>query len=163
VFSRLASSRGIQTVAFDVDPAAVEINYLEAKAHAEPNLLPLLLDFTNPSPGLGWAGTERSSLFDRGPVDCAMALALIHHLAISNNVPLAKLAETFARLCKFLIIEFVPKSDSQVKRLLASREDIFGNYDQAGFEAAFATCFETVRREPVKGTERTLYLMRRSQ
>jgi len=163
VFSRLASSHGIGTVAFDVDPAAVEINYLEAKARAEANLLPLLLDFTNPSPGLGWAGTERSSLFDRGPVDCAMALALIHHLAISNNVPLTKLAETFARLCKCLIIEFVPKSDSQVKRLLASREDIFGNYDQAGFEAAFATRFETVRREPVKGTERTLYLMRRSQ
>jgi hypothetical protein len=88
-----------------------------------------------------------------------MALALIHHIALSNNVPLALVADYLASLCRRLVIEFVPKEDSQVRRLLSSREDIFGDYDQAGFEAAFSTRFEILRAEPVRGTHRTLYLM----
>jgi ribosomal protein L11 methylase PrmA len=159
VFSRIASGIGADTVAFDIDPAAVEQNYRQARAEGGRQPLPLLLDLTNPSPGLGWAGSERDSLEARGPADCAMALALIHHIAISNNVPLVNIARYLSRLCRNLVIEFVPKSDSQVRRLLASREDIFGNYDKAGFEAAFTTCFTLQRSEPVSGSERTLYLM----
>lgn len=164
VFSRLAADAGTPTIAFDIDPAAVEINYREMKRKQEICLLPLLLDLTNPTPGLGWGGEERDSLLMRAPVDCAMALALIHHIAISNNVPMHKIAALLSRLCRTLIIEFVPKADSQVKRLLASRVDIFDDYHEAGFEAAFAESFEILRQEAVKGTERTLYLMRsRSQ
>ena len=159
VFSRIASRAGADTVAFDIDPAAVEHNYRQARSEGGAQPLPLLLDLTNPSPGLGWAGSERDSLEGRGPADCVMALALIHHIAISNNVPLANVARYLSRLCRHLVIEFVPKADSQVRRLLASREDIFGNYDQAGFEAAFGTCFTIQRSEPVHGSERTLYLM----
>jgi ribosomal protein L11 methylase PrmA len=159
VFSRIASRAGADTVAFDIDPAAVEYNWREARREGGAQPLPLLLDLTNPSPGLGWAGAERASLEQRGPADCVMALALIHHIAISNNVPLANVARYLSRLGRHLIIEFVPKADSQVRRLLASREDIFGNYDQAGFEAAFSTCFNIVRAEPIPGSERTLYLM----
>lgn len=160
VLSRLAADAGTPTVAFDIDPAAVEINYREARHKKDRSLLPLLLDLTNPTPGLGWSGEERDSLLQRGPVDCAMALALIHHIAISNNVPLSKAAVFLARLCRTLIIEFVPKADSQVQRLLASREDIFEDYHQASFETAFSESFEILRNEPVRGTERTLYLMR---
>jgi len=160
VFSRLAADAGTPTVAFDIDPAAVEINYREARRKEERFLLPLLLDLTNPTPGLGWGGEERESLLQRGPVDCAMALALIHHIAISNNVPLSKAAIFLAQLCRTLIIEFVPKADSQVQRLLSSREDIFEGYHQAGFEAAFSESFQILRNEPISGTERTLYLMR---
>lgn len=164
VFSRLAAGAGMPTVAFDIDPAAVEINYREMKRKQDRCLLPLLLDLTNPTPGLGWGGEERDSLLARAPVDCAMALALIHHIAISNNVPMSKVSGFLSRLCRTLIIEFVPKADSQVKRLLSSRVDIFDDYHQAGFEVAFAGSFEVLRREAVNGTERTLYLMRsRSQ
>ena len=159
VFSRIASAGGASTVAFDIDPAAVERNHRQARSEGEGQPLPLLLDLTNPSPGLGWAGAERASLEERGPADCVMALALIHHIAISNNVPLANVADYLSRLGRHLVIEFVPKADSQVKRLLASREDIFGNYDQSGFEAAFSTCFDIVRSEPIPGSERMLYLM----
>lgn len=161
VFSRIAARTAASVVAFDIDPAAVESNYRQVKRGEGRALLPLLLDFTNPSPGLGWAGEERDSLASRGPADCAMALALIHHLAISNNVPLTKVAQYLAELCNHLIIEFVPKADSQVKRLLSAREDIFDEYDQPHFEAAFSTRFRILRATPVQGTERTLYLMQR--
>lgn len=163
VFSRLASARGCATIAFDIDPAAVECNYRQARSEADISpqpLLPLLQDLTNPSPALGWNLAERDSLAARGPVDCVMALALIHHLAISNNIPLPRIAGFLARLGRHLIIEFVPKSDSQVQRLLRSRPDIFDDYDRAGFEAAFRPFFETLRVENVHGSERTLYLFK---
>lgn len=156
-FSRLAADRGIPTVAFDIDPAAVEINYRQVRANKDTRMLPLVMDLTNPSSAIGWANDERESLGQRGPVDCAMALALIHHLAISNNVSLDRIARYFGSLCRHLIIEFVPKSDSQVKRLLSSRKDIFEDYHEAGFEAAIAPYFDIRVRQSVDGSDRTLY------
>ncbi len=159
VFSREAAASGAFTVSFDIDPAAVEQNYRIVKKEKEENLLPLVLDLTNPSPSIGWDHAERDSLGQRGPADLALALAVIHHLAISNNVPLPQLAQFFASRAKYLVIEFVPKSDSQVKRLLSSRRDIFPDYTREGFETAFSERFEIHKAEPVQDSERVLYLM----
>jgi hypothetical protein len=159
LFSREAASSGAFTVSFDIDPAAVEQNYRTVKTKKDQNVLPLVLDLTNPSPALGWDNSERDSFSARGPVDMALALAVIHHLAISNNVPLPQLANFFAARCKWLVIEFVPKSDSQVQKLLTSREDIFPTYTREGFEAAFSACFVIHKSESVRDSERTLYLM----
>jgi ribosomal protein L11 methylase PrmA len=159
VFSREAAASEAFTVSFDIDPAAVEQNYRVVKTNKEGSLLPLVLDLTNPSPAIGWDHTERDSFGGRGPADMALALAVIHHLAISNNVPLPQLARFFAARAKWLVIEFVPKSDSQVKRLLASRKDIFPEYTREGFEAAFKRHFRIHKNEPVQDSERHLYLM----
>jgi hypothetical protein len=160
-FSRIAGESGAFVVAFDVDPAAVEKNYLETRAHGDGRLLPLLMDLTNPTSAIGWAAEERMSLQQRGPADVVLALALVHHLAIGNNVPLDSVAQFFARIGRHLVIEFVPKSDSQVQRLLASRKDIFSTYRQDYFESAFGRYFDVERTQPIAGTERTLYQMRR--
>lgn len=160
VFSRVASGLGIPTIAWDIDPAAVEKNYLDSVQRRDENLLPLRMDLTNPSPAIGWANAERRSWIERGPVDTALALALIHHLAIANNVPLPRIADLFARICKSLIVEFVPKSDSQVQRMLSSREDIFTDYAQEGFEAAFRRRFTIEERVDVRDSQRVVYLMR---
>ncbi|MFQ5948008.1 MAG: SAM-dependent methyltransferase [Acidimicrobiia bacterium] len=160
-FSRIAAARGIPTVAFDVDPASVQVAYRTVVNDGETNLLPLVLDLTNPSPGIGWAGRERADLVSRGPTDVVMALALVHHLAIGNNVPLDRIVSFFAELAPRLIVEFVPKSDPKVRLLLGAREDIFDDYTQRGFETAFETRYEIERREPIKASERSLYLMRR--
>jgi hypothetical protein len=74
VFSRIASNRNIQTIAFDIDPVAVEKNYLYSKEHNENHILPLLLDLTNPSPAIGWANSERMSLMQRSKPDTVMAV-----------------------------------------------------------------------------------------
>lgn len=159
VFSRLSAQMGIPTISSDIDPAAVEKNYREIRQKKETNLLPLVLDLTNPSPGIGWQNRERDSFTERGPVDAVMALALVHHLAISNNVPLTDLAEYFARLGRWLIVEFIPKEDSQVERLLMTREDIFPNYNQQGFEEAFQQFFIIHDCRPIEGSKRILYRM----
>lgn len=159
VFSRIASDCGVRTVSFDIDPAAVEENYREVVERDEKNILPLVLDLTNPSPGIGWENQERASLINRGPSDAVLALALIHHLTISNNLPFRKVAHFLHRVCRTLIIEFVPKSDSQVQKLLATREDIFSEYDERSFEREFGEFFDVQHREVIRGTKRTLYLM----
>ena len=98
-------------------------------------------------------------LLERAPTDMVFALAIIHHLAISNNVPLNEIAEFFHGLGKWLVIEFVPKSDSQVKKLLASRLDIFDEYTVEGFEQSFTRIFNIKEKIQISGTERFLYLL----
>jgi len=159
VFSRIAGETGAYVVSSDIDPAAVEQNYRQMKADKTENLLPLLLDLTNPTPSIGWANRERDSFSERGPADMLLALALIHHLAISNNVPLPQVADYLAGLGKWLVIEFVPKSDSQVQKLLVSREDIFPSYTREGFESAFAQRFTIRESVQVRESDRVLYLM----
>ena len=159
VFSRVASSTCPYVVSFDIDPAAVEQNYRQTKTDKTENILPLVLDLTNPTPAIGWANRERDSFGARGPADMILALAVIHHLAISNNVPLPQLADFFAETGKWLVIEFVPKPDSQVQKLLASRKDIFPDYTREGFEAAFKEKFHVREAVEIRESERVLYLM----
>jgi hypothetical protein len=161
IYSRVAAERGVRTISFDVDPAAVERNYLECRRAGENRILPLVLDLTNPSSAIGWAHEERLSLAARGPADLVLALALVHHLAIGNNVPFKMMARFLHRISRFLVIEFVPKSDSQVQRMLSSREDVFAEYDEATFRREFAEYFDIESSQRLADSQRTLYLMRR--
>jgi ribosomal protein L11 methylase PrmA len=161
LFSRIAVAQGAFVISSDIDPLAVELNYREMKTKGETNLLPLLVDLTNPSPAIGWANRERRAFSVRVTADVVMALALIHHLAIGNNVPFELISSYFAELGPHLIIEFVPKTDTQVERLLVGREDIFSDYSEAGFERAFGTRYEIVDKVTLTSPKRTLYLMKR--
>jgi hypothetical protein len=162
-FTRLASEQGVPSISFDIDPAAVEQNYRQVKKAKEQNLLPLIQDLTNPSPSIGWRNCERDSLSERASADMIFALAIVHHLAISNNVPMLQLVDFFYETGKWLIIEFVPKSDSQVQKLLASRLDIFDHYTREDFEQTFGTRFIIHEKVKVRESERYLYLMERHQ
>ena len=97
----------------------------------------------------------------RARADVGLALALIHHLAISNNTPLPDIARFFAGVAQKLVIEFVPKEDSQVERLLATREDVFPDYHLAGFEAAFSEHFDVRERLSIEDTARVLFYLER--
>lgn len=159
-FSQIAAKQDIYTVAWDIDPIAVGRNYLH-KEHSD-TMLPLIQDCVSPSPALGWMGTERDSLFERGPADVTFVLALIHHLAIGRNLPLPRVADFLAATSKYVIIEFVPKGDSKVDILLASRKDIFPEYDIEHFEAAMKRHFKLVKKEAIPHTKRTLFLFKKT-
>ena len=162
VFSQEAVTvPGCFVLSTDIDPEAVELNYLQVKKTQQKNILPLVLDLTNPSPAIGWDNRERDSFYSRGKADVILALALVHHLAIANNVPLADIANTMALLGENLILEFVPKEDSQVKRLLRSRDDIFDQYTLQGCIDAFSPLFELREQIPVSGSQRTILLFKR--
>lgn len=158
-FSKIAVEAGANVIAFDADCGAIEKNYHDVKKREEKHILPLFCDLTNPTPGVGWTNEERTSVIQRASADVVLALALIHHIAISNNIPFDYIASGFAKLGKYLIIEYVDKQDSQVQILLANRKDIFVNYTQKHFEEAFSVYFTIKQRESIKGSKRTLYLL----
>jgi len=158
-YSRLARSLGAYAVAIDGDPSAVERAYGRFAAEKVDGILPLWVDLRNPSPPQGWAHREWPSLAERGPADTVLALALVHHLAIGNNVPLADVAAFLAGLGRQVIVEWVPKSDPQVQRLLASREDVFTEYNEDSFVTAVQEFFHIDERAPVGATGRVMYLL----
>jgi SAM-dependent methyltransferase len=160
-YSRVAADLGRSVVAFDIDPAAVERAYLALRTEGRTDILPLLADLTAPSPDNGWANAERRSLLARADADVVLALALVHHLAIGRNVPLPFVAALFARLAGDAIVEFVPKDDPMVRRLLAARRDVFPGYSIEGFRSAVAPHFAIASETPIAGTSRTLFHLRR--
>lgn len=162
LFSETVQPFSGQVISFDNDHLAIEKLYALVKEKGYQNILPLVLDLTNPTPSIGWANRERKSFGERGGADLILALALIHHLCIGNNLPLVNVAEFFSKLTEWLIIEFVPKEDKQAQRLLVTREDIFTDYNVQNFEQAFGKFFTLEKKEQVVETERTMYLMKRN-
>jgi hypothetical protein len=160
LFSRIAADKGIYTVSWDMDPGAVEMNYREC-SQEKPNsrILPLIIDLTNPSSGIGWEHRERMSFMERGPAEAVLALALVHHLALANNLPLARLAHFFDKICRSLIIEFISAEDPQALSLVGRRTGPLRGYDQHSFEESFKKYFRIVISQKIPGSERTLYLM----
>jgi hypothetical protein len=160
-YTAIAVERGHRVVALDADAGAVEQLYLKVRAGKLRDVLPLVVDLTNPSPAGGWAHRERRSLVERGPAPVVMALALIHHLAIAANVPLASVSSFLTGICSELVIEFVPKDDPQTQTLLEARRDIFPDYTPEGFRAAFERDFAVLEEVAVADSGRTIFRMRR--
>ena len=110
---------------------------------------------------MGWALTERQGWLTRAKPDAIQALALIHHLAISHNIPLARIVALLVELAPQGIIEFVPKADPMVQTLLALREDIFPDYTQVCFESYLQRHARIVRQQQVTESGRILYWYQR--
>ena len=161
VYSTIATEAGYRVIAWDYDAGSVEAHWRRVRGADGPDILPLIGDLANPSPPIGWALEERASFLDRANADALLALALVHHLAIGNNVPLPAVAGLFARIAPYAIVEFVPKDDPMTRRLLAARRDIFDGYTIDGFRDAFSGPFEIVREVPITDSPRTLFLLRR--
>lgn len=128
-YSECALKSGARSVVgFDFDQGALEGAYARA-AERGLEFLPLFQDASNPSPGQGFAGVERADLARRcGEARALIALAFIHHIAIGRNAPLDRIVDWLISLAPTGVIEFVPKEDPMVQRLLALRKDIFQEY-----------------------------------
>lgn len=160
VFSRLGD-KNIAYLDLDIDPAAIEKNYLEIKESRRTNILPLKFDFNNPSPALGVGNDERLSLFERQMPDVVLFLALIHHLVIVYKVPFKKIAEVLARLSPAVVLEFVLPEDTQVQKLIKTRDNADFEYSQEIFEKTFSEYFELAEKTQIPDSKRLLYLMKR--
>lgn len=160
-FSHAIRDLAGQILCMDLDPVAVEQDYRRCKREGVTNVLPLVADLSSPSPGIGFCNRERLPIEERSKPDLILALALIHHLAIARNIPLGHLARYFADRGEHLIIEFVPKSDSQAQRLLQNRKDVFEDYSEPSFRSQFGLHFDIVDERPIPSSQRILFLMRR--
>lgn len=162
-YSRIASNKGVFTIAADSNPIAVEQNYQIAKRNKERNIMPILLDITNPSPAIGWANKQCEAFSNRISADTVMAIDLIHHLSITNSLPFENTAEYFSQLGNSLIIEFIPKSDPKVQNLLACKKDSFANYSSEYFEHSFGKYYDIKEARSIPSCKSTIYLMIKKQ
>lgn len=165
-FARTVIDHVKHIIVTDIDVNAVEYNYRQVQKNKEENMLPFVCDVLQPAPGIGFNNTERSSLLDRlkeYTPDITLALALIHHITLSGNVPFEKSADFFASFSKYLIIEFPTRADSWVESLLARKRefiDHFDFYNEANFEIGYSNYFDLEKKETVTGTKRILYLFK---
>ena len=163
-YSALLAEHYDYVVAADIDPVAVDNHYNHLKKTDNRRILPLLIDLANPSPGLGWMCKERESFPSRCKADFVSALALIHHLRFTAGIPFGLMAEFFAEYLLsggYLLVEFVPREDSQVERLLAARDDIFEDYTLEAFCSSFEEKFDKESIVPVLESSRSLVLLRK--
>ncbi len=145
-FSRLAAQHADYVLALDSDHLAVDRLYRELRATESHNILPLCVNFADPSPTLGWRGRERGDILSRGRPSLVLCLALIHHLVIGANIVLEDRLDLLAGLGASLVIELVTRDDPMVAHLLRHREDVFSDYDQARFERGLARRFKILDR-----------------
>lgn len=161
-FSKVMSQKIPAIIASDFDESCVNRLYLAIKKERVNNILPICIDFTNPSPAIGLGNKERVSFLQRSNSEIVIVLALIHHLVLTKNIPLPMLAEQLAQLTtKFLIVEFVPLQDEKVKQLILHKTSFHQPYDESSFEEHFGRYFAVERKELISGSERTLYRMRK--
>ena len=86
-------------------------------------MLPLVLDLSDPSPGLGWRSRERPPFVERVRPDLVLCLAVVHHLALTNTVPLDEIVAFLADFGAPLVVEFPHRDDVMAARLLARKRD----------------------------------------
>ena len=159
-YSFIASPYANTVLSMDSDPSCIESLYKNSSQKGL-NILPLVVDLTNPTPSIGWNNKERKSIPERGKADMLLALALVHHLRISNNTPFSQIAEFFSEWGNNLIVEFIPKEDSQIQRILSNREDIFNNLNFDSFIKQFETIFELTEKQPIPDSNRILCLFKK--
>ncbi len=156
-YSRLAAEHAEYVLALDADHVVVDRLYGALKQEVRSNILPLLADVADPSPGLGWQGLERTPLGDRGVPDLILCLALVHHVVIGRNIPMEDLVAWLAAFGADLVVEYVGHDDPMVKKLMTNREGQSIQYSAETLELALARHFETVTHEQLQSGTRTLY------
>lgn len=162
-FSCMAARAGASVVACDEDAAVVDSLFRRA-ASASLNILPLHINLARPSPPLGWENSENFSFLDRASerFDLMLMLALVHHLAITERVPLNRIFQLAARLTRrHLVIEYVGPGDPMFQSLLRGRQHLHAGWSKESFEAAAAERFHCRASRPVEGQDRSIYLLER--
>ena len=162
-WSQLAARLGSSVVALDYDPEVIDLLYESAVAE-KLDILPLVVNFSRPTPSVGWRNSEQKSFLDRakGKFDCVVMLAVIHHLTVTDAIPLEDVFEAVSQITKRdLIIEYVPPEDPMFKVIARNKKHLVERLSQPNFERSFAPYFGLVRKAPLPGNPRTLYLLRR--
>lgn len=155
-----------QKIVCDIDNNAVDSNFVQMKQQKESNMLPMVLDVLNPSPSIGLNNEERESFLKRisgFKPDVTLALALIHHMTLSGNVPFEMSAKFFRKFSKNLIIEFPEREDSWVERLLSTKGEFrshFDFYETSNFEKAYSNYFTIIEKLQITDAHRVLYLLK---
>ena len=157
-FSRIASAHSDYVVAMDADPLVVDRLYNSLKAEKNDRILPLYVDMSDSGGGIGWRGRERPGVFDRGTPDIVLYLAVIHHVAITFNIPVAAQLDMLADLAPEIVIEMPHADDPMVRKLLVNkREGIHDDFNLQEFERLLSERFEVRSKMLLSSGTRTIF------
>jgi SAM-dependent methyltransferase len=162
-FSALAARCGADVVSIDSDATCVGETYRRAAAESL-SILPLVADIARPSPSLGWRNGEQSSLLDRlsGRFELVMMLAVLHHLVVTERIPLTDVLDLAADLTTDrVILEYVGPGDPMFKRLVRGRDQLYARYSTEWFEEACRARFEILECQTLASLDRRLYLLKK--
>jgi hypothetical protein len=160
-FTRMAADVALRVVAFDPNPAAIQGLWEATQTGEVPRVAPVLMDWTTPSPNLGWAYREQRSIASRANPDLLLALDWVHEMVVGSGVPLPRVAGFLAKLAPQAIVEFVPATDPKVIALQNAQSADMTHYTVEAFEEAFQAHYEIMYAKTVHHTERVLYRLRR--
>ncbi|MER3428413.1 MAG: SAM-dependent methyltransferase [Pyrinomonas sp.] len=162
-FSLLAARSGSQVIAIDSDPAVVGVVWRRARDE-DRSVLPLVIDISRPSPAIGWRNRECASFESRahGAFDLVMMLAILHHMLVTERIPLNEIVNFAAALTsRFAVLEFVPPEDPLFRQMARGREDLFVHLTRDSFERCCACRFELLDKKRLGRTDRWLYFLRK--
>ncbi|MFN8391132.1 MAG: methyltransferase [Bdellovibrionota bacterium] len=158
-FARIAAECSDYVVALDGDEHAIERLYRKLAEEKSSSILPLVFDATNPTPASGWRLRERKSLEQRGRPDLVLFLAIVHHLVITNSVPVTEVLDWLRELNGEIVFELVTKEDPQAQKLLRNRSDQQADYTREHVEAAMRERFHIADQLELGGGRRVLYAL----
>lgn len=152
-FSKLVSSNADLVVAADADELVIDRLYQSLVEGGPSNVLPLVIDLADPSPGLGWRGRERRRFEDRGNPDLVLALALIHHLVVSANLPVAEVIDWLASLRAEVVFEWVPPDDPMARQIAINKRkhEVHADYTEESLRTLLRDRFEIRSESPLEG------------
>jgi len=160
-YARLGVDCGAQVMAVDSDHDAVELLYRDLRKNPNP-ITPMVVDLCNPSPGLGYMNREREPFLERVDAQCVLALALMHHLLVSGNLPLPAIRDMLFELTtRDLVLEFVPTDDNMFQRLMKFRVNLFGDMTLDACRDIFLQRFDLLKEALIPDSKRTLLFLRK--
>ena len=165
LYSEIAAKLGSAVVAIDSDPVVSGRLWRRARSQGL-NILPLVVNLARPSPAVGWRCRESPSFLERSQdhFDAVLMLAVVHHLLVTDGIPLDEILQVSAELTRdLLLIEFVPQDDPMFRQLARGREGLHADLTQTTFEEACQKYYRIVRSQPIpiEETKRRLYLLRK--
>jgi hypothetical protein len=161
-YSRIAAAIGARVISVDGDEGAISRMHLSLREKPA-DINPVVLNLDNPSPAVGWCNLERKAFIQRGASDCAMALALVHHLRVANNWPISHIVEFISQLGrKHIIVEFVPREDPMFKKIARLRDESFEDWSLNTLNHSMATRFKLLKQVKLPASSRTISLWMRN-
>ncbi|MDG2372196.1 MAG: class I SAM-dependent methyltransferase [Flavobacteriaceae bacterium] len=157
--SVIANSSNSYVYSLDIDWRSVEYNYLRNKKNKTKNIHPIIFDFSNPTPALGWLNIERKNLFERlDEPDLIMCLALMHHV-INANIPFDQFINFLKKTNKYVIIEYIPFNDPKCQEIYKTRKEEIIYPTEKEFINLISESFKVILKGIIEPTERKLFLI----
>jgi SAM-dependent methyltransferase len=164
-FSAIAAATGARVVAIDADTAVVGSTWQRAQKEGL-DILPLAVNIARPTPACGWRNAEYPSFLERatGNFEMVMMLAVVHHLIVTERIPLNEVFSIASALTsRYAILEYVSKEDPMFHRLLRGRDALHADFTQEMFERLCRQHFTVIEKQDLKGQLRCLYLLRKRE